>query len=149
MPSSPQKSPKADVLDHLAGSLDSKWRSFCKNLKRCRKKFSQKAAHDSRVTTRRLLSALELLQPFVSQSKLNKASKTLKEYLDSFDEARDAHVQLDQLEQFKQFSAAKPFKKWLKKQEDRFSRQTHKAIRKFDHQALADRMAALKKELRA
>ena len=144
----PKISPYADVLEHLADSLEAKWRRFGKDLKRCRKKFSNSAVHDTRVTTRRLLSTLELIGPFVSKGRARKAAKSLKAYLDGFSDVRDAHVQLEHVKGFRQFAAARPFKKWLQKRDAKFSRQAHKAVTKFDTRKLGRRIAALEKELR-
>lgn len=144
----PKTSPAANVLEHLAHSLDTKWWCYCEHFKRCRKKFSNKAVHDTRVSTRRLLSTLELLEPFVSQGKLRKVFKSLKEYLDGFDEVRDTHVQLVHLKEFKKSPIAKPFKKWLKKRDSKFSRKTHKAVRRFKTKNLARQIMVLKQEIR-
>jgi len=143
----PKISPYADVLEHLADSLEAKWRLYGKHLKRCRKKFSQKAVHDSRVTTRRLLSALEILEPFVSKKPVRKAARSLKEYLDGFSDVRDVHVQLDHIKQFKKFAVARPFRKWLEKRDSKFSRRTRKAVKRFDTSTLARRLATLGKEI--
>ena len=144
----PKISPYADVLEHLADSLAAKWRSCGKELKRCRKNFSKSAVHDTRITTRRLLSTLELIGPFVSKSRVRKTARSLKEFLDGFSEVRDTHVQLEHVKQFRQFAAARPFKKWLQKRDAKFSRQARKAVKKFDTRKLGRRIAALEQEVR-
>jgi hypothetical protein len=45
-----------DPLELLTGALQAQWKRYRKKLKRCQQKFSEKAVHDSRVETRRLLA---------------------------------------------------------------------------------------------
>src|SRR5450759_3323287 len=90
----PTTNAKADVLKHLGDSLHAQWRGYRRGLKRCQRSFSTKSVHDSRIATRRLLSTIELLGAFTSPRRRKKISETLKQYLDSFDELRDTHVQL-------------------------------------------------------
>ena len=84
----------ADTLRHLEKSLKKQWKRYRKRLKRCQKEFSEKAVHDSRVQTRRLLATVELSGAFIPQSRLQSARRALKRHLDTFKELRDTQVQL-------------------------------------------------------
>jgi CHAD domain-containing protein len=120
-----------DVLKHLADSLESGWRRYCKRLKRCQKSFSEEAVHDSRVETRRLISTIELLGAFIPEQRIKKARRALKDHLDTFDQLRDTQVQLDYVQRMEHtFRAAKSFRNWLRKREKRFTRQTRKSVKK-------------------
>ena len=82
------------TLQRLGVSLKKQWKRYRKELKRCQRKFSEKAVHQSRVETRRLLSIVELLDPFTPDGRLDKIRACLKRHLDTFDDLRDTHVQL-------------------------------------------------------
>lgn len=138
-----------DVLRHLAGSLHTQWRRYRKRLKRCQEQFSEKAVHDSRVETRRLLATVELLRAFISEPEVKKARRALKAHLDSFDQLRDTQVQLVYVEHLlKRFPAAREFDAWLRERETRFIRESRKAVRKIRTRRLGKRIAAFERELK-
>lgn len=140
---------KADVLKHLGDSLHAQWRGYRRGLKRCQRSFSTKSVHDSRIATRRLLSTIELPGAFTSPRRRKKISEALKQYLDSFDELRDTHVQLVHVRKLTDgFPAARAFRKWLQKREGRFIRQTRKAIKRTKTKRLGVRIMELEKEIR-
>jgi CHAD domain-containing protein len=78
----------------LVRSLSDRWRRYRRELKRCQKKYSEEAVHDLRVSTRRLMSTLELLATLVTDNRLKKPRRTLKKRLDMFDPLRDTQIQL-------------------------------------------------------
>src|SRR6266446_4473151 len=57
------------ALRHLASALKKQWRRYRKALRCCQENFSPAAVHDSRVETRRLLSLVGLLSPFLSRGR--------------------------------------------------------------------------------
>src|SRR2546428_453465 len=69
-------------LRHLDQALRCQWRRYRKALERCQTRSSEKAVHDSRVATRRLLSLVELLQPFLSPGR--------QEWLQQFHQREEA-----------------------------------------------------------
>src|SRR6266480_1229378 len=120
-----------DSLGHLAGALKKQWKRYRKELKRCQNKFSEKAIHDSRVETRRLLAIVELLCGFLPAGRVKKIECALKEHLDSFDDLRDIQVQLQPAGKMRRkFAAARRFHDYLVKREERFARRTRKRIKK-------------------
>ncbi len=142
------RSEAPDVLRHLAVSLKTGWKRYRRRLKRCQKSFSEDAVHDSRVETRRLLSTVELLGPFIPARDLKKARRALKHHLDTFDQLRDTQVQLDYVERMeKTFPAARAFRDWLRKREVRFTRQTRKAIKGIKTKRLGRRVAAFEMQI--
>lgn len=137
-----------DVLLHLAESLCAQWRRYRKQLKRCQRQFSEAAVHKSRVETRRLLATVELLCAFFPERDLKKARRALKNHLDSFDKLRDTQVQLVYVEHLLHKNpAAKKFCVWLGNREDRFVRESRKAVKKIKTQRLGKRISAFQREL--
>lgn len=138
-----------DVLKHLADSLNTGWKRYRKRLKRCQASFSEDAVHQSRVETRRLISTLELLCAFIPERKVVKARAALKEHLDIFDKLRDTQVQLVYVaHMMDKFSAAAAFHDWLVRREDRFLRETRKAVRKIKIRGNGRRIRAFHKEIK-
>src|SRR5262245_57147233 len=120
-----------DALRQLSWLLKSQCKQYRKQLRRCQKKFSEKAVHDSRVAARRLISVVELLAPFLPAAHVKKIERLLKQHLDTFDELRDTQVQLATLRGLaRSFPAARSFKAYLKKKEERLTRTTRKQVKK-------------------
>lgn len=139
-----------DVLRHLGDSLHAQWGRYRRRLKRCQEHFSNRAVHDSRVTTRRLLSSVELLGAFLPPGELRKARLALKQYLDTFDQLRDTQVQRAYVTRMADEHPAVPvFAYWLEKREVRFTRQTRKTIKRIKTKRLGRRLAALEQAIRA
>jgi CHAD domain-containing protein len=142
--------PPTDVLRHLTDSLSAQWRRYRKRLKRCQQHFSEEAVHDSRVETRRLLATVEMLCAFVPERKLKKVRRALKDHLDSFDRLRDTQVQLLYVERVPAtFPAARAFGEWLRAREQKFIRETRRAVRKIRTRRLGRRLAVFEQDLRA
>jgi CHAD domain-containing protein len=138
-----------DVLKHLGDSLETQLRRYRKRLKRCQNRFSEKAVHESRVETRRLLATVELLGAFLPEQEIEQARAALKRHLDTFDKVRDTHVQLVYVERMvKTFPAARAFREWLLKREQRFTRQTRKAIKGIKTKRLEKQLKTFGGEIR-
>jgi CHAD domain-containing protein len=139
-----------DGLKHLAESLRKQGKRYRRELKRCQKHFSEKAVHESRVATRRLLSTRELLAGFLPAPRLEKAKRALKRHLDIFDELRDTQVQLVIVRKMVHpFPGARPFKAYLLKREQRFAKQTRKAIKRVKSNRLGELIAACRTDIAA
>ncbi len=137
------------ILRALAGSLKRQWKRYRKGLKRCQEKFSERAVHDSRVETRRLLSMLELLGPFLPRGHFRKAQTLLKEHLDTFDDLRDTQVQLATVDKMLgAFPTAQPFHDYLLKCEERFARQTRKQIKGIKTRRLGKLILACRQDVK-
>lgn len=128
-PVNPTFPPK--LASHLAESVRSARRRYCKRLSRCQHKFSEKAVHDLRIETRRILALLDLLEALKFSDSLDKLRKTFKRRLDSFDDLRDTHVQRVLLKpMWEKFPEAKEFKKHLRKCEKRLECKMSREIQK-------------------
>jgi CHAD domain-containing protein len=131
------------ALSHVQRSLQKQWKRYRKELKRCQKKFSEKAVHNSRVASRRLSATIELLEGFLTRETVKKACCLIKGHLHIFDELRDAQVQLVAVNSLQgNFPAARPFCEWLQKRESRFSKQTRACVRRSKTKRLAKLISA-------
>lgn len=137
------------ALRHLASSLKKQWRRYRKALRCCQEEFSPAAVHASRVDTRRLLSIVGLLSPFLTKGRAAKMQALLKRHLDSFDDLRDTQVQLAAIGQLKRtFTAAGRFCEYLLKRERQFSRETRRQIKGIKTQRLSKWIAGCRQDLR-
>jgi len=135
------------TLGHLTSSLKRQWKRYRKGLQRCQEQFSEGAVHESRVETRRLLSLLELLRPFLRRSEINRSQAALKEHLDTFDDLRDTQVQLLAIRKMRRlFAAAIPFYDYLIKREGRFRRETRSNVKRIRTKRLGKYIGSFREE---
>ena len=141
---------RVDWENVIAASLKDQWRRYRKKLKRCQRKFTETAVHESRVETRRMLSLVELLGVFLGQRHLKKARRALKEHLDTFDPLRDTQVQLLEVDKhLPVFPELRKFHDALRKRERRCLREARVRVRRLKTRQLNEVVAALKQQLRA
>src|SRR5262249_27959571 len=137
-PKPPELSFRRSVLPHVRRSLQKQWKRYRKELKRCQKKFSEKAVHNSRVAARRLLATIELLEGFVRPEVVKKARSAIKDHLDIFDNLRDTQVQLGAVNSLQaSFPAARAICEWLQKRETRFRKQARACVKRSRTKPLA------------
>jgi CHAD domain-containing protein len=137
------------LATHLAESVRTVRRRYRKRLERCQEKFSEKAVHDLRTETRRILALLDLLEAFRFDESLKKLRKTFKKRLDAFDDLRDTHVQLVLLKpMWDDFPEAEDFKKHLCKCEKRLEAAVSREICKTKSGHLNRCLKKLQKSLR-
>ena len=77
----------------LAEVLEIRWISYCNEFRRCSKHCSEEAVHELRVSIRRLLAQLMLVEEVLPGDSLSKLRKALKRRFKQFGELRDVHVQ--------------------------------------------------------
>jgi len=148
--SPPLRNLPADSLSLMEKSLKRQWKCYRAGLKGCQEKFSESAIHDTRVGARRLLSTLELLGGFLSAGRLGKVERAVKRQLDTFDELRDAQVQLPIIRKLQRtFPAAVPFYAYLMRREERLARSTRKNIRNVKTKRLGGLITACRDEIKA
>ena len=120
----------AELAAHLVESVRKARRRYRKRLACSQQKFSEKAVHELRVETRRILALLELLEALHFPQSLKKLRKTFKKRLDAFDDLRDTHVQLVLLKPlWPDFPEARELKKHLVKCEKRLVSELSKKIK--------------------
>src|SRR5262249_42269748 len=118
-------------------------------LKRCQKQFSGKAVHASRVEARRLLSIVQLLEPFLRGGRVEKVRQTLKQHLHTFNELRDTQVQLLAVGRMRRaFPAARSFYDYLFQREHQLARETRTTIRSVKTARLRRLVAACRADVK-
>ena len=132
-----------NVLPHIRRSLQKQWKRYRKELKRCQKKFSEEAVHNSRVAARRLSATIELLEGFVRPQIAKRAQRLIKEHLDIFDDLRDTQVQLVAVTSLQAtFPAARAICDWLQKREARFRKHARAGVKRSRAKPLAKLITA-------
>ncbi len=137
------------LAGHLAESVRTARRRYRKRLTRCQEKFSEKAVHDLRIETRRILALLDLLEALCFAASPAKVRKTFKKRLDAFDDLRDTHVQRKLLKpMWTKFPEACDFEKHLRKCEKRLECEMSRKIRSAKQGRLNRCLKTLEKSLR-
>jgi CHAD domain-containing protein len=117
----------------LLEALENRWKAYLAELKRCRGEFSNEAVHDLRVSLRRLLSLVQLLNSVEPRPRLRKLSRALKAQLDEFDELRDTQVMLAEIsETILELPGLEPLRIHLERVEKRSLKDIRKKLRKLD-----------------
>jgi CHAD domain-containing protein len=91
--SAPPSLMPVDVSVLLQSSLQERWATFVRQIRRARRYCSEPAIHDLRVATRRLIAMLDILAPLLPEGRARTVRRRLKRLLKSFNELRDVHVQ--------------------------------------------------------
>ncbi len=83
---------------HLEEVLRDRWRTYRRQMRKCRRKPSEKTVHQLRVATRKLMAQFVLLECLLSDPVLARARRLLKRRLETLGPLRDLQVQLLYLE---------------------------------------------------
>jgi CHAD domain-containing protein len=117
----------------LLEALESRWKQYRVELKRCRSEFSNEAVHDLRVATRRMLALIQMLHSITPRQRLEKLSRAFKGQLDEFDDLRDTQVILAELSEILQeFPQLQDFQKHLRFAEEKMLRVLRKKTKKME-----------------
>jgi CHAD domain-containing protein len=79
---------------HLEKVLRDRWRTYRRQMRKCRKHPSEKTVHQLRVATRKLMAQFVLLECLLSDPVLARARRLLKRRLETLGPLRDLQVQL-------------------------------------------------------
>jgi len=146
----PAKPEPPAVAPVLAAALDSRWQSYCDQLRLCQRQFSEEAVHQLRVATRRLLAQFTLLCSVAPHPALEKARRLLKRRLVVLGDLRDAQVQRQFLEQKTvRFPELVLLGGWLHRRERRLSRSAAASVNRFKTRKLERCIAAVLESLAA
>ena len=144
----PKEIQPVDNSNYLLESFDQRWEEYRATLKTCRAEFSEPAVHDLRVSTRRLLAVLEIIQALDPQPRLRRLRRFLKNRLDGFDNLRDVQVMLASVsENSAAQPALAPYKKYLEKKEKRLFRAAGKQVRAIKTNRFNRRMSRVREAL--
>src|SRR5262245_19491382 len=105
--------------DSLLSTLDQSWKNFSGAWKSARTKSSEKAIHDLRVNTRRLIAILELAKAESGDTEIAKLQRRFKKVLKRMGPLRDTQVLLANLSLIQQAGLVSNFKKRLQQRERR------------------------------
>jgi len=105
--------------DSLLSSLDQSWKNFSGAWKSARTKSSEKAIHDLRVNTRRLIAILDLAKAVSGDAEIAKLQRRFKKVLKRMGPLRDTQVLLVNLSRIPQRGLVGDFKKTLEQKERR------------------------------
>ena len=83
-----------DSKEVLLRSLADRWHRFAEQAARSRERPSEKAIHDLRVATRRLLAVLDIVGAIAPSDQISKLRKRMKRYLQALSALRDTQVQI-------------------------------------------------------
>jgi phosphohistidine phosphatase len=83
-----------DVLKFISEILDREWNDYLKSLQEFQKNATVKNVHDLRVSIRRLMTSMELIERFNPDNTVRRARITLKDQLSGLSDLRDAHVEM-------------------------------------------------------
>jgi CHAD domain-containing protein len=124
-----QPSPKQLLLE----ALETRWKNYRMELKRCRIEFSNEAVHDLRVATRRMLALIQLLNSLEPRPRLQKLTRAFKEQLDEFDDLRDTQVILAEISEIlHEIPQLQEFQKHLRFSEEKMLRVLRKKIKRME-----------------
>lgn len=133
----------------LAEALETRWRSYREELRRCQKDFSEEGVHELRVAARRLMAQLVLLSCVVRSAPIEKARRILKRRSAALGELRDTHVQLAAVAgQTAHFPELTVIRDWLQRRERRLGKSAAKQVRGFKTRKLQKWLRAITQDLR-
>lgn len=131
--------PKAGQF--LLLSLEENWKSYLKELKRCRSEFSKEAAHDLRAATRRVITVVQLLNAISPRPRLQKIIRTFDDQLQELDVLWDTQVILAEIsETIQELPQLQGFQRNQQVVEEKILRVLRKKIKHFNPAELARRI---------
>jgi CHAD domain-containing protein len=117
----------------LLEALETRWKNYKVELKRCRSDFSNEAVHDLRVATRRMLALIQMLHSIAPRPRLQKLNRAFKGQLDEFDDLRDTQVILAELSEIlHEFPQLQDFQKHLRFAEEKMLRVLRRKVKKME-----------------
>lgn len=133
----------------LIDSLEQRWRKYLKELRRCKRAFSEEAVHDVRVATRRLISTLMIIEIVYPDPNVRKIERRLKRLFDSMSPLRDTQVQLLTLqEKVIEYPELETLQTVLKVRERNLMNSISRRISKIDTLSMGRSLRGLKEGLR-
>lgn len=87
-----------DLHALLVRSLEERWARYTSELQRCQTRCSERAVHDLRVASRRLISTIDVIMTVTEDEGLKKVRQTLRKRFKMLGALRDLQVQRKRLE---------------------------------------------------
>jgi CHAD domain-containing protein len=124
--------------EELLSSFDQSWNKFSQAWKKARAKASEKSVHDLRVSTRRLIAALELARVLSRRDNILKLQQRFKRVFKSMSTLRDVQVQLESVSQIRKMDVIAGFKRRLKRRERQEIGRIHSELKRGRKHRLAE-----------
>jgi CHAD domain-containing protein len=133
----------------LLEALDTRWKNYRTELKRCRAEFSNEAVHDLRGAARRMLALIRLLNSISPRPRLQKLSRAFKDQLDEFDELRDTQVILAEIsETLQELPQLQEFQDYLQRVERSLLKTLRKKLKVVDLLDVSKRIRRMRESLK-
>jgi len=140
--------PKPDTIQILLRSFTERYQVFTYQLTKTRKRATEKAVHDLRVSTRRFIAVVDIIQAMVPGTDLSRSRKQLKHLLGALSELRDVQVQIVMVRGLiGEFPAMNLFLTLLLVREKQFLRREHAALHELRLEQIGDGFAETEKRL--
>jgi phosphohistidine phosphatase len=122
-----------DVVSFISHALDTEWRSYLTRLEGFQQKASAKNVHDLRVSIRRLMTIIELIERFNSDNAAQRTLIMLEDQLSELGDLRDAHVEIVTIREYvKQIPELREFSDDLLDRESGYLSAAKKILSKSD-----------------
>jgi CHAD domain-containing protein len=121
----------------LLSSFDNAWKEFSEAWKKARAKPSEKAVHDLRVCTRRLIATLEMARVVSGRNDVRQLQRDVKKILKRMGPLRDVQVQLQGVSQMRNVAIVDDLKRRLKRRERKAIETVHDELKHGSKRRLA------------
>src|SRR6266545_7322004 len=149
-PEMKENSSMSPMNQFLLEALDQCWKNYRAELKRCRTEFSNEAVHDLRVSARRMLAFIQLLNTISPRPRLQKLNRAFKDQLDEFDQLRDTQVILAELsETLQELPQLHEFHAYLQDVEKGLLKTLRKRLKVIDLFDVSKRIRRMRESLKA
>jgi CHAD domain-containing protein len=150
VPEAKEYSSSLPINQFLLDALDKRWQNYRAELKRCRTEFSNEAVHDLRVSARRILAFIQLLNTISPRPRLQRLNRAFKEQLDEFDQLRDTQVILAELsETLQELPQLQEFHDYLQEIEKGLLKTLRKKLKVIDLFDVSKRIRRMRESLKA
>lgn len=140
--------PDTDAINVLLRSFVGRRDVFASQLAKTRKRATEKAIHDLRVSIRRFIAVLDIIRTIVPGAGLSKIHKGVKRLLSALSELRDVQVQIMTARGLvEEFNVLNLFLTLLLVREKQIIRAMHAELRGFRIEQINPAVAGIEKEL--
>src|SRR5262249_47045306 len=133
--------------DEFRFLLDNSWKKFSATWKKARFRASEKSIHDLRVSSRRLIAILELVQALSKSNEIGEVRRNFKKVLKGMSPLRDVQVQLENVSHMKQVDLLVTFRRSLKRRERREIENIQNKLKRGRRRRLTDAVKVVRSEL--
>src|SRR5262245_12991690 len=125
------------MRDGVISLLDQAWKEFSDVWKKAREESSEKSVHNLRVSARRLIATLELIQGVSRQKEIAELNRSIKKVLSRMGRLRDVQVQLEKIARFQHRDCIVSFNRTLERLERREIEKIHDQLKSGRRERLA------------